>query len=73
MTDEQSRTLDLPLSFLEPGRRYEAQIYRDGAGADWLTNPYDLVIERKVVTSEDRFKVKLARSGGVAVRFRALK
>lgn len=72
LTDEKSRTLDLPLDFLAPERRYEAQIYRDGAEADWATNPYDIAIERKMVVNKDRFRVKLAPSGGVAVRFRAL-
>lgn len=72
LTDEKARTLELPLDFLEPGQRYEAQIYRDGAEADWATNPYDMVIERKAVTSEEVFRFRLARSGGAAVRFRAL-
>lgn len=72
LTDENARTLELPLDFLEPGQRYEAQIYRDGAEADWATNPYDMAIESKTVTSADTFRFRLARSGGAAVRFRAL-
>ena len=35
VTDENARTLEVKLDFLEPGRRYEAQVYRDGDGADW--------------------------------------
>jgi hypothetical protein len=38
ITDEEGRTLDVPLSFLTPGRRYVAEIYADGRG-EWLTNP----------------------------------
>lgn len=72
LTDERARSLDLPLDFLAPGQKYEAQIYRDGAEADWDSNPYDLVIEKKTVTSTDRLRLKLARSGGAAVRLRAL-
>ena len=30
ITDEEGRTLDVPLSFLTPGRRYVAEIYADG-------------------------------------------
>lgn len=72
LTDESPRKLELPLDFLAPGREYEAQIYRDGSEADWASNPYDMVIERKKVTANDSLVFKLARSGGAAVRFRAL-
>jgi alpha-glucosidase len=57
------------LSFLDPGKHYRAQIYRDGAGAHWDTNPYAIVIEEKLVTGGEDFAVWLASSGGVAVRF----
>ncbi len=69
VTDENPRELSVPLSFLEPGRRYRAQIYRDGPHAHWDYNPYDIVIEEKVVTGGEAFAVRLAASGGVAVRF----
>ncbi len=72
ITDENSRTLTLKLDFLSPGKRYEAQIYRDGDKADWQSNPYDYVIEKKQLTNSDQLTVKLARSGGLAVRFKAL-
>jgi alpha-glucosidase len=69
VTDENPRDLSLLLSFLEPGKRYRAQIYRDGADAHWDTNPYAIVIEEKIVTGGETFAVWLAASGGVAVRF----
>jgi alpha-glucosidase len=72
-TDEMARSLDIPLDFLERGRRYEAQIYRDAADADYRTNPTALVIEKRTVTSKDRIAAALAPGGGLAVRFRALK
>ena len=71
-TDEMARKLDIPLDFLERGRRYEAQIYRDAADADYLKNPAALVIEKRRVTSRDRIDATLAAGGGLAVRFRAL-
>ena len=72
MTDEEARTLDQPLRFLAPGRRYEATIYADGPGADYRTNPAALAIETRSVTSADDLTLKLAPGGGVAIRFRLL-
>ncbi|UAB78831.1 glycoside hydrolase family 97 protein [Erythrobacter sp. SCSIO 43205] len=69
VTDEESRALDLPLTFLEDGKTYTAQVYRDGDDAHWDTNPYDYVIEEIEVMSGGTLPVKLASSGGVAVRF----
>jgi alpha-glucosidase len=71
-TDENPRKLDIPLDFLEPDRRYEAQIYRDAPDADYRTNPTALVIEKRRVTSKDHLDAALAPAGGLAVRFRAL-
>jgi len=70
--DEQERRFDVPLSFLEPGRRYRAEIYRDGENADCRTNPRSIVIEQRTVTANDRLALKLAPGGGAAVRFVAL-
>ncbi len=72
ITDESARKVNIPLNFLKAGKRYEAQIYRDGDKAEWKTNPYDLVIETKIVTASDNLKFKLGTSGGVAIRFKAL-
>jgi alpha-glucosidase len=70
ITDEQARTLDLPLSFLTPGRRYVAEVYADGPGANWLDNPLPVAISRRTVTSATRLRVALAPGGGQAIRFR---
>ncbi len=71
-TDENARKLTIPLDFLERGKNYEAQIYRDGPDADYLTNPTSLIIEKRRVSSKDRIEASLAAGGGLAVRFRAL-
>jgi alpha-glucosidase len=60
----------LKLDFLDPGARYVAEIYRDGPEADWKTRPYDLVVEKREVTAADTLDLRLAASGGAAVRFR---
>lgn len=72
VTNEEARTLSVPLDFLEEGRPYEAQIYRDGDDADWDTNPYAMVIEKKRVTATDTMALKMAAGGGIAIRFKAL-
>jgi alpha-glucosidase len=72
ITDENARDVSVPLDFLAVDKRYEAQIYRDGVKAEWKTNPYDMVIEKKIVTSSDTLSFKLGTSGGAAVRLKAL-
>jgi alpha-glucosidase len=71
-TDENARQLSVPLEFLEKGKRFEAEIYRDAPDADYRTNPTALVIEKKGVTATDTLDMALAPGGGLAVRFRAL-
>ena len=70
ITDEEKRTLDLPLSFLTPGKRYTAEVYADGPGANWLDNPFPVTITRQAVTSASRLRMSLAPGGGQAVRIR---
>jgi alpha-glucosidase len=70
ITDEEARTFDVPLSFLTPGRRYVAEIYADGPGANWATNPLPVTISQRAVTSLTRLHIVLARGGGQAIRIR---
>ena len=70
ITDEEVRTLDLPLSFLPRGRRYVAEIYADGPKANWLDNPLPVTISQSPVTSASRLRVVLAPGGGQAIRIR---
>jgi alpha-glucosidase len=70
ITDEEGRTLDLPLSFLPRGRRYVAEIYADGPKANWLDNPLPVTISRRPVTSATRLRVRLAPGGGQAIHIR---
>lgn len=69
LTDEVARELQVKLDFLAPGVIYTAQIYRDGPNGHWESNPYDMVIEEMTVTSETVYQLKLAASGGQAIRF----
>ncbi len=72
VTDEQARTLPVKLDFLDPAKRYEAQIYRDGPGANYLTNPYAFETAKQIVTARDVLNVAMGPGGGQAIRFRAL-
>ena len=69
VTDEHARSLPTALTFLTPGRRYRAEIYRDGPGADWRSNPRAFVREERTVTSRDSLRLDLAPGGGQAIRF----
>jgi alpha-glucosidase len=71
VTDENARTLQVKLDFLDPDRTYRAQIYRDGANADWRTHPFAIAIERRGVRRGDTLQLKLAPGGGQAIRFQA--
>ena len=67
VTDDHKRTLDVPFSFLEPGKTYEATIYRDADDADYKENPQAYVIEKLPVTSDTVLPVTMARGGGFAI------
>lgn len=70
VTDANKRTLELPLSFLDAGKTYVAEIYRDGDNADYRDDRrrFDIAIEQRNVTSGDTIKMVLAPGGGQAIR-----
>ena len=70
ITDEEGRTLAVPLSFLTRGRKYVAEIYADGPGANWLTNPLPVSISTRPVDATTRLELRLAPGGGQAIRIR---
>ena len=54
ITDDNARTLDVPLDFLDAGKRYRAEIYRDGEGADWHGDArFRFARETREVTRDD--------------------
>jgi alpha-glucosidase len=74
ITDGEARKLTLPLAFLDAGRRYRAEIYRDGDRADYrdARRRFDLAIEQRTVQSTDTLPLNLAPGGGQAIRFTPL-
>jgi len=69
ITNSKSRTLSLPLDFLDKGKTYKAEIYEDGDGADFKSNPYPVKISTKTFKASDILELHLAPGGGTAVRF----
>ena len=52
--------------FLPAGESYTAEVYADGPGADWRTNPLPVAISKRVVSSKTRLKIGMAPGGGQA-------
>lgn len=69
ITDEDARSLNVPLTFLDSDAEYVAQIYADGPDADWKDNPTDYTYTELTVHSTDSIPLNLATSGGTAIRF----
>ena len=74
VTDENARELEFPLDFLEKGVKYTATVYADSPQADGLVDvkEQDSVqtysITTRKVNSKTMMKMRLARSGGFAIR-----
>ena len=68
ITDENARTLDVPLSFLGKGK-WMAQIYEDTPQTSYETSPETYQYREVEVSAKDVLTIKLATSGGCAIRF----
>lgn len=65
-TNDESRTLDISLDFLDEGTKYEMTLYGDVAGSD---DPEQIAISRRQVTSSDTVRVCMNPAGGAAATF----
>lgn len=72
VTDELSRSFEVPMSFLDAGENYEVTLYADSEDADYKTNPQSYVISKVNVTSESVVPVKMAPGGGFAMSVRKM-
>ncbi|WP_028902335.1 glycoside hydrolase family 97 protein [Prevotella sp. P6B4] len=72
ITNEEARHLDVVLDFLDEATTYRAVIYEDGPEADFERHPYEMTIRQITVTKGDTLHLRLARSGGVAIRIEKL-
>lgn len=67
ITDENARTAEFKLDFLDADKKYVATLYADGKDADYKENPTSYQIKKGIVTAKTRISVKEARSGGFAL------
>jgi hypothetical protein len=69
ITDENARTIEVSLYFLDTGKSYKATLYEDADDAHWDKNPTAYKIENKLVGNSDKLTLKLAPGGGAAISF----
>ena len=67
ITDENARTSQFTLDFLEPGKLYVATLYADDKDADYQSNPTAYQIHKGLVSSKTKMNIRMARSGGFAL------
>ncbi len=65
MNSGEARTLDLPLGFLEKGKRYAAHVYSDDPAVKTRTH---VRVGRFLVTAATTIKAAVTEKGGMAVR-----
>ncbi len=73
ITDENKRDVTIKFDFLDPTKKYEAVVYKDGEGAHWNNNPTSYTIESIEITSTDEKIFNLAEGGGLAISIKIVK
>jgi alpha-glucosidase len=68
VSNEQPRGVTVPLAFLDPGRRYTAEIWRDGPTAEFGAKGHDMIHETRAVGASDALNLHIAAGGGFAIR-----
>jgi alpha-glucosidase len=69
ITNEKPREFVIDLTFLDPGKKYRAEIYADAKDAEFDVNPEAYEISQKEVDNSMQLTIKLAKGGGQAIRF----
>ncbi|GAA4712250.1 alpha-glucosidase [Promicromonospora umidemergens] len=70
ITDEQNRTVRVPLTFLDRRTTYVADIYSDAADTSWKGNPTAVEVTHALVDSADTLEASMVGAGGQAVKLR---
>lgn len=66
------RKSTISLSFLDPGRKYEATIYAEAPDADTVNNQTHYTITKKKVTSKSKLTLNALAGGGYAISIKPL-
>jgi len=66
ITDEQERSFDINLDFLDD-KNYSAALYLDGDDAHWKDNPMSYQIKSMQVNKSSKINLRLAPGGGAAI------
>jgi alpha-glucosidase len=64
IVDEQCYLLKIPLSFLDKGKKYVAEIFCDSSETNWETNPQMIEIGLYMVSSNDTVYAAVSKAGG---------
>jgi alpha-glucosidase len=67
ITNQDGRTLDVPLRFLDD-EEYRATIYSDDSDADPITNPTAMTVDTSTVSVADTLTAQMVSGGGQAVK-----
>lgn len=68
ITNQDARTVQVNLDFLDNATVYQAEIYRDGKEAHWLHQPHAFAVEKRHVKRGDTLDLAMAPGGGIAIR-----
>lgn len=69
VNDATARSVTLSFDFLDPGKTYQATIWKDGEGATYLTEArHRIAYETRTVRKGDTYTLWLAPGGGAAMR-----
>lgn len=71
ITDEQERTFDIKLDFLDD-KKYSATMYLDRDDAHWKDNPMSYQIKKIDVNKSSKINLRLAPGGGAAISIKII-
>jgi alpha-glucosidase len=67
IADENCHLVKIPLSFLEKGKIYTAEIFSDSITTNWETNPQAIEIRKYSVSQTDTIYAAISKAGGHCV------
>ncbi len=72
VNDAAERTVTLDFDFLDEGKSYAVKVWKDGPEATYLTEKrHDIAYETLIMKKGDRYTVRLAPGGGLAMQVKA--